>query len=105
LTFIWCFCRKYPEIKTYEQRCSYKEDFAKEYTEFTETKERLDLVTQQFNELKERLKKYPEDSHAAKVNVLVKSFFKNISTKITVYYFISCRNYRKRYLKYTKKKR
>ena len=61
------FCRKYPEIKTYEQRCLYKEDFAKEYTEFTETKERLDLVTKQFNELKERLKKYPEESNAAKV--------------------------------------
>ncbi|CAB4027514.1 RNA polymerase II elongation factor ELL2-like [Paramuricea clavata] len=57
---------KYPEIKTYEQRCSYKEDFAKEYTEFTATKERLDLVTKQFNDLKEKLKNYPADSHAAK---------------------------------------
>ena len=64
------FCRKYPEIKTYEQRCSYKENFAKEYTEFTATKERLDLVTKQFNDLKEKLKNYPADSHAAKVNIL-----------------------------------
>ena len=61
------FSRKYPEIKTYKQRCSYKEDFAKEYTEFTETKERLDLVTKQFNELKERLKQHPDKSQAAKV--------------------------------------
>ncbi|XP_028411258.1 RNA polymerase II elongation factor ELL-like isoform X2 [Dendronephthya gigantea] len=60
------YLTKYPEIKTYEQRCSYKEDFAKEYDEFKVTKERLDLVTKQFNELKEQLKKHPEDSRAAK---------------------------------------
>lgn len=68
------FCRKYPQIKTREQRCSYKEDFAKEYTEFTETKERLDLVTKQFNELKERLKTYPAGSQPAKVKFYLNVF-------------------------------
>ncbi|XP_046857633.1 RNA polymerase II elongation factor ELL2-like isoform X2 [Xenia sp. Carnegie-2017] len=59
------YLQRYLEIKTYEQRCSYKRDFAREYTEFTETKERLDSVTKQFNELKERLKNFPEGSKDA----------------------------------------
>lgn len=80
----WYIFRKYPEIKTYEQRCSYKEDFAKEYDEFKVTKERLDLVTKQFNELKERLKKHAEDSRAAKVCAWVISVGRNYMYKLQV---------------------
>ena len=62
-----CFLRKYPEITSYEQRCSYKEDFTRGYLEYTAIKERSDLVSQEFSALKERLKNLPEDSEAAKV--------------------------------------
>lgn len=57
---------KYPEISSYEQRCSYKEEFTRGYLEYTAIKERSDLVSQEFSSLKERLKNQLDDCESAK---------------------------------------
>ncbi|XP_065059485.1 RNA polymerase II elongation factor ELL2-like [Rhopilema esculentum] len=56
---------KYQPIKSYEQRCKYKQDFQAQYREYIELKENIDRVSNKFLELDRIRRKHPEDSQAA----------------------------------------
>jgi len=53
---------KYKPIKSYEQRCKYKQDFQTQYKEYIELKEIVDNVSRKFLELDQIRRKYPENS-------------------------------------------
>ena len=60
-------CRKYQPIKSYDQRCKYKQEFQAQYKEYRELKENVDSVSMKFSELDRLRRKYPDDSDEAQV--------------------------------------
>ena len=65
---VFCFvCRKYQPIKSYDQRCKYKQEFQAQYKEYRELKENVDSVSMKFSELDRLRRKYPDDSDEAQV--------------------------------------
>eukprot|EP00794_Sanderia_malayensis_P009716 gene9716-10704_t len=57
---------KYQPIKSYQQRCRYKQDFQAEYGEYRELKENVDSISRKFIELDRTRKRHPQDSAEAK---------------------------------------
>eukprot|EP00112_Aurelia_sp_Birch-Aquarium-sp1_P021419 Seg577.1 transcript_id=Seg577.1/GoldUCD/mRNA.D3Y31 product="RNA polymerase II elongation factor ELL" protein_id=Seg577.1/GoldUCD/D3Y31 len=56
---------KYQPIKSYDQRCKYKQDFQAQYKEYRELKGNVDSVSMKFSELDRLRRKYPDDSEEA----------------------------------------
>lgn len=56
---------KYKPVKSYEQRCKYKQEFQAQYREYIDLKEIVDNVSRKFLELDRVRRKYPEDSEDA----------------------------------------
>ncbi|XP_031564526.1 RNA polymerase II elongation factor ELL2-like [Actinia tenebrosa] len=59
--------KKYRPITNNEQRCSYKRDFQVEYHEYQRLQNQISSVAKKFKELKENLKKCPEQSEEREI--------------------------------------
>lgn len=68
--FFVCLSRKYTEIRSQEQRQSYKNDFNAEYSEYRALHARIEGITRQFTVLDTELKQLQQGTDQYKVSAL-----------------------------------